>query len=49
MNASDKTYLDEKMTSFAFRSPLASGELRVDLLAGDGKETENLGMVIDHY
>ena len=47
VNAADKTWLEEKMTSFAFRLPLASGELRVDLSTGAAKETDNLGMVID--
>ena len=47
VNASEETCLEEKMTSFVFRLTLVSGELRVDLLAGAAKETENLGMVVD--
>ena len=47
VDAADETCLEEKPTSFAFRSPLASDELRVDLSAEARKVTENLGMVID--
>ena len=42
VNAAEEMCLEEKMTSFTFRLPLVSGELRVDLSAGARKETENV-------